>query len=296
MGTACPQCGNMTEVDFGMAQCGACSAVFYVDLDGSISRSEEEAKPESSVSVQKVEDWGASAADPSNPMAQFVDASSVPDTFNATDDHQIENTEHTQSGSPDEWQSPSNNMEEASWDYNNIDDDQAWNADESIESPGLQSDPTEEVQLDELSYEENNEDPISEVQAVDESQLEEEPVEEYESDDQALEPVQAKEVNNKESFLADIIDFANSDESAAREGILQYRILIQGIDTSEDKTLLREVLSDRKLLLSVEDLMDTIMDGSMEITDLNPVKASVIVAGLHNTKLKIKWSQSALNE
>jgi hypothetical protein len=197
-------------------------------------------------------------------------------------------TEESASG---DWGVPDQNVEEASWSYEEAQGEPSW--DSSEEEISFEEN---EEQVPTPIQEETFEEPEESFSPQEESVSEVNDLEYEDSDDSVLEPIPSKKIDSKESFLAEVIDFANSDESAARDGILQYRLLIEGIDTSEEKSILREVLSDRKLLLSVEDLMAEVHEGNLEITGLNPIKASVIVAGLFNTKLKIKWSQSAINE
>jgi hypothetical protein len=40
MSTVCPQCASPVEQDFGVATCGQCAAVLFIDLDGNASLSE----------------------------------------------------------------------------------------------------------------------------------------------------------------------------------------------------------------------------------------------------------------
>ena len=57
-----------------------------------------------------------------------------------------------------------------------------------------------------------------------------------------------------------------------------------------------DILSNRQLMLSVEDLIKEIDDGKLVIESLNPVKASVLVSELEMSGMEVSWTQGAINE
>jgi len=94
------------------------------------------------------------------------------------------------------------------------------------------------------------------------------------------------------TFQEEIQNYGNSDSLS---GPLSYTLIIDGIDTSELRYQLKRVLSDSKLNIEVDVLMPKIDKGHLEIQNMNPVKASVIVQRLLETPLRISWRQHAFS-
>ena len=74
-------------------------------------------------------------------------------------------------------------------------------------------------------------------------------------------------------------------------GAISYCVRIQNIDTKEVRILLMEALSDSKFQWDVREVMRTIKNGELELRNLNPVKASVIVQRTRLLPVKISWKQ-----
>lgn len=89
--------------------------------------------------------------------------------------------------------------------------------------------------------------------------------------------------------LREVVDFGNSP---AEEGhALQYTLTITGIDSKETRDRMFEVLTDVRLGLNVRELQTQVVRGALEIPQLNPVRASVIVGRLRELPLKLNWRQ-----
>ncbi len=94
--------------------------------------------------------------------------------------------------------------------------------------------------------------------------------------------------------LQEINNFANSEESRAREGILFYQVKIAGIDSADLIASVRSCLEDSKLNINIVELIKSIKTGVLVIPKLNAVKASVIVSRLKEFPFDIQWSQMSL--
>lgn len=96
--------------------------------------------------------------------------------------------------------------------------------------------------------------------------------------------------------LSDLADFANSEQSSAREGAYTYQLLISGVDTSDLRNAVKEALTDPLFLWDVEGLLKGLTNGDLQLTELTPVKASLVVQRLGTLPLQISWVQHALVE
>ena len=99
-----------------------------------------------------------------------------------------------------------------------------------------------------------------------------------------------------EELRENVVSFGNSEVSSAKSGVLLYCLFVSGLDTKEDRKILREVLEDRKLLLSTEEVFRTLREGTVKIENLNPIKAAVIVSSLYNSGLEVSWRQIGILE
>lgn len=85
-----------------------------------------------------------------------------------------------------------------------------------------------------------------------------------------------------------VTQFANAD---SEKGSLNYTIIIAGIDTHELRQKIQEAISAPQFQWDVAQLMHSILDGRLEIKNINAVKASRAVDALKNLPLQISWSQ-----
>jgi hypothetical protein len=93
--------------------------------------------------------------------------------------------------------------------------------------------------------------------------------------------------------LSDIARFGNSDASA-REGSLRYKLFIVGIDTADVREAFRDAITDRKMMWDTEQILRSIKNGEVELQNISPVKAYILVSRLRNLPVRIRWEQYAV--
>ena len=98
------------------------------------------------------------------------------------------------------------------------------------------------------------------------------------------------------SGLSDLKDFANSEESSAREGEFFYDVTVSEIDSEELRLAFQEAITDSKFRLDVSAIMSSIKEGIVTIRHINPVKASVLIQRIKIYSFKINWKQSSIYE
>ena len=91
-------------------------------------------------------------------------------------------------------------------------------------------------------------------------------------------------------------EYANSDLSMARDGLLIYKVSIRGIDSKEIRQSIREVIQDSRFGWNADQLMSQITRGELVIENLSAVKASVLVGRLKRLSLNIDWKQNAITQ
>jgi len=92
-----------------------------------------------------------------------------------------------------------------------------------------------------------------------------------------------------ESFQ-DIVSFGNSETLDSNTGGLVYHIKLAGVDTAELRQELLEALDDKRLKLDAKVLMKSIKAGRLDIINVNPVKAAVLLNRIKHLPLMIRWS------
>lgn len=95
--------------------------------------------------------------------------------------------------------------------------------------------------------------------------------------------------------IAEIEEYGNSEISSAREGFLQFNLIINGIDLGEHHENIREILSDPKFVLNSQEIINSISNGKLVIQNVSAVKASLIVHRLKGLPFQISWEQHAIN-
>jgi hypothetical protein len=96
------------------------------------------------------------------------------------------------------------------------------------------------------------------------------------------------------ALFQDVVDFGNVDQPANGHGALVYDLKIQGVDTLEIREEVSLCLTDSRLQLDVTSLMKQIEKGVLQIKQINPVKASVILTRMRHLPLKISWTSLQL--
>lgn len=92
----------------------------------------------------------------------------------------------------------------------------------------------------------------------------------------------------------DVAEFGNQQLPSTATGALVYDISIAGIDTSEIRESLMDSLRDKKLGLNLNEVFQSINKGELLLEQINPVKASVILARIKYLPLQIKWAAKQL--
>lgn len=94
---------------------------------------------------------------------------------------------------------------------------------------------------------------------------------------------------NFEQALSSIQDFANSTKDV---GLLSYSLWIGGIDLPSQIQVLKEVLEDSRLGLGTENWISQIKNGQLNIENMNPVKAAVVIQRLQFEGFDLRWKQN----
>ncbi len=88
----------------------------------------------------------------------------------------------------------------------------------------------------------------------------------------------------------DVKKFGNAEIVANSSSGLFYDVEISGIDSPESRKELERILADKKLDLAPSLLISKIKDGTLNLKQLHPVRAAVLVNRLKATHLKVKWT------
>lgn len=91
-----------------------------------------------------------------------------------------------------------------------------------------------------------------------------------------------------EGLMGDVLAFANQDESV---GPLSYTLRIEGLELAETFERLREALSDSRFQWDVSEIMGSVRAGRLEISGVNPTKASILVNRIKSLPIEVSWSQ-----
>lgn len=94
--------------------------------------------------------------------------------------------------------------------------------------------------------------------------------------------------------MAEISSFANSNAAAGRDGSYHYDLFISGIDSSDVRNSIKEVLNDQLFLWDVETLIRSIVNGELRISQVTAIKAAIVVQRMSELPVKVKWVQHAL--
>lgn len=100
---------------------------------------------------------------------------------------------------------------------------------------------------------------------------------------------------NAAADLSDIADYGNSALSQARDGTLRFHLYLTNIDTADIRKSVREILTDSRFLFDVDQIMNSIRDGAVKISDVTPVKAAILVQRLRPLSVGISWEQYAIH-
>lgn len=214
----CPDCGAVSNEDFGMIICKKCQSIFFVDVEGNIQKQTPSPEP-----------------------LMMDDVTPPP---------------------PPEFS-------------------------ENLIDPNLQYDP--QAQEDEIVVDESASEtvelggPYSSQAQSEQGFLDQQNI--FETPDSS----QSQGVN-----FQDVIDYAHSELSGAHEGNLLYDLIVEGIDLSEVRASVKDVLMDSRFMWEVDEILSQIKFGKLEIKNLNAVKASILVQRFKELPVQVTWSQSSL--
>ncbi len=95
--------------------------------------------------------------------------------------------------------------------------------------------------------------------------------------------------------LEDLTEFANSEASQGKEGLLRFHLTIEGIDSSDLRRDVAEALQDKKFMWDDEELLRSIRQGRLVLQDISAVKVVILIRRLREKPLKITWEQHAIH-
>jgi hypothetical protein len=93
-----------------------------------------------------------------------------------------------------------------------------------------------------------------------------------------------------------INDYANSEISQAKDGLLVFRIFISGIDSKEVKQSIREAIEDSRFGWDAAEIIGKIKRGDLRIEQVSAVKASILINRIKRLPVKIRWEQYAITQ
>lgn len=96
--------------------------------------------------------------------------------------------------------------------------------------------------------------------------------------------------------LSDIAEFGNSDQASGRDGSLRYNLFITGIDTADVREAFREAITDRKLVWDIDQILRSLRNGEVEIQNVTPPKAYILISRLRGIPVRVRWEQYALSQ
>ncbi len=104
--------------------------------------------------------------------------------------------------------------------------------------------------------------------------------------EQGLENI--SDITTENSNFSDIADYGNADVD---KGPLTYRVVIQGLETSQVLIQLKQAMTDSRFGWDVEELLSLVKLGQLELLGLSPTKAFVLINRIKYLPLKISWRQ-----
>ena len=288
----CPACQNpIVDEDFGLVTCSGCHTILLVEWDGSVRTHED---------VEK------SSAKDAKEVANHIEEG---DEEKEEEERQRAKIEEAR-GEASEKELPAEREEEVPWDETPEEEPPAereeevpW--DETPEPPveGKEEVP-EEAELGKVAPTENSNiwaEPKQKIQSSQPNDKAGARDSQWSGSDwsegETLEPQVEEPLPQKVSTdFSDISAFGNSDFSGAPDGILKFNIYIKGIDNSEVLDFIRESLLDERFMWNVDELLGNIQNGELELRDISPVKASIVVNRLKALPLEIRWEQYAIHQ
>lgn len=136
--------------------------------------------------------------------------------------------------------------------------------------------------------ESSNEQSFGDNPSIDEDQLTVEPVEDSRGIED-LSVVSKSSPVSASNAIEEINEFANSTDVNLTG--LSYRVLIQGIDSKALLQEVKEALEDARFNWDVGILLSKRKDGVIQLDQLTPVKAALVIQRLRLSGLDFKWEE-----
>lgn len=273
----CPKCQHQFSADFGMTSCPSCRHVMIVDINGNVQAedSEEGFEEDFGQLSEQREDLN------SNQMEELSDSASQASTMvvdQGLDEFQREQNFDSVSGKFAETVMEESGQEEedsdlssGSMEFESPEKEDSWGSsteeEESVESGFMGSFNETRVMSPELSSDEKE-------------WLENETT------------VQAPE----EEDFSEVADYGNSEMSLAKDGLYFYDIRIAEIDSLSDREALKDVIEDSRFAWDAGEILNSIVNGVLEIKRMNAIKACVLVNRIKGLNVKVQWKQNVITQ
>lgn len=90
--------------------------------------------------------------------------------------------------------------------------------------------------------------------------------------------------------------YADSELSSAKNGPLVVTVIISGIDTKDLRSEIRQAIQDSRFGWDAGAVMASIKGGTLVLSQISPVKASIVINRIKNLAVQIRWEQNAITE
>jgi hypothetical protein len=87
----------------------------------------------------------------------------------------------------------------------------------------------------------------------------------------------------------EITDYGNQEEVVSQ---ISYDLLIRGLDSKELMAQFKDVIDDAKFGWIVQDLISEVVNGQLQLKNLNPVQAYVLAQRIYFLDLDLDWKQN----
>ncbi len=293
----CPVCDAPVADDFGLIECASCGAQLLVHMDGTVEHQGKEPigdfAPAPPLLEPEVEfdfgDGDDDAIDPdinhaaANEATQMRTMERPPGAANPGAQDLVPPAE-----GDDEFGMPEDDVFGSGRDYT-----PDVNEEDAPVLPDEEAEPAKEFLGDDAGDAEAGESDAAEPEAGSEDLFPE-----FDgSEDQGPAPLAYNQAPaSASSDLGDVASFGNSEASGGREGPLRYNLFIEGIDTVDVRESFREALTDRKLMWDTDQILRSIRNGNVNIPNVAPTKAYILITRLRGMPVQVRWEQYAISQ
>lgn len=264
--TQCPKCATALKEDYGMVTCPGCGSFLFIDMEGNAQMGQAEPPPEPTSSAIEIFEDVMPVEEPIVEDSPFANLSET--TFETSPNLNVDpNGPAIVEHNPFLFEAAEPEMA----------------AEEPIPAPWespAEPEPVPEPVAEE-SPAESNDFSMDNFLGLGDT-AESSPT----SDQSPLSPDDPLGIN----------EFANSELSQAKDGLLMYRITVSGIDSKEIRESIREAIQDLRFAWDASRIMAGISKGVLRLDQLAPVKASIFVSRIKRLPVKIHWEQYAITQ